>query len=189
MGANRIILAVTGASGAIYAQGLLRLLSQNACFDEIALVFSENGRAVWIHELGKIPQFENKVRLANNDNMFDAIASGSAGYNTMVVVPCSMGTLGRIAHGTSDSLICRAADVMLKERRKLVLVTRETPLSLIHIENMRAVTLAGAFVCPASPSFYSKPQSIDDAAQTVVQRVLDLVGVEGQFFRWGGSSL
>jgi flavin prenyltransferase len=103
----------------------------------------------------------------------------------MIVVPCSMGTLGRVAHGISDDLITRAADVMLKERRKLILVTRDTPLSLIHINNMKTVTEAGGIICPASPSFYSNPKTIDEAAATVVDRVIDLCGLDQQSFRWG----
>jgi len=102
----------------------------------------------------------------------------------MIICPCSMGTLGRIASGVSDGLITRAADVMLKERRKLILVTRETPLSLIHINNMKLVTEAGGIICPANPSFYSKPTTIDELASTVVNRIIDLIGLENKAFRW-----
>ena len=112
-------------------------------------------------------------------------ASGSSSYRTMVIVPCSMGTLGRIAGGYSTDLITRAADVMLKERRRLILVPRDTPFSLIHINNMKTVTEAGGIVCPASPSFYSNPRSFEDLAATVVDRVIDLAGLEQNTFRWG----
>ncbi|NJE06727.1 UbiX family flavin prenyltransferase, partial [Thermococcus sp. M36] len=106
-------------------------------------------------------------------------------YNIMIVAPCSMGTLGRIASGISDDLITRAADVILKERRKLILMVRETPYNLIHIKNMETVTLAGGIICPATPSFYSKPQTIEAIAATVVNRVIDLAGLENSTYRWG----
>jgi 4-hydroxy-3-polyprenylbenzoate decarboxylase len=112
-------------------------------------------------------------------------ASGSAKYNTLIICPCSMGTLARIATGISNDLITRAADVILKERRKLILVTRDTPLSLIHINNMKTVTEAGAIICPATPSFYSKPQTIEEVAATVIDRVIDLAGLEQVSYRWG----
>ncbi|HVE61068.1 MAG TPA: UbiX family flavin prenyltransferase, partial [Chitinophagaceae bacterium] len=112
-------------------------------------------------------------------------ASGSAQYDAMIIIPCSMGTLARIAAGISNDLVTRGADVMLKERKKLVLVLRETPYNLIHIKNMKTVTLAGGIICPASPSFYSKPQTIEQAASTVVDRVLDLAGIKNESFRWG----
>jgi 4-hydroxy-3-polyprenylbenzoate decarboxylase len=112
-------------------------------------------------------------------------ASGSGQYDTMIIIPCSMGTLGRIASGISNDLISRAADVILKERRKLICVIRDTPYNLIHIRNMEAITLAGGIICPASPSFYSKPSTIEQAAATVVDRVLDLAGFDFKTFRWG----
>ncbi|HMP94432.1 MAG TPA: UbiX family flavin prenyltransferase, partial [Phnomibacter sp.] len=113
-------------------------------------------------------------------------ASGSAQYNTMIVIPCSMGTLGRIAQGVSNDLLTRAADVMLKERRKLILVVRETPYNLIHIKNMEGVTLAGGIICPATPSFYSRPQTLEEVAATVADRVLDLANLAPDTYRWGG---
>ena len=112
-------------------------------------------------------------------------ASGSAGFDTMIVCPCSMGTLGRIASGVSDDLITRSADVILKERRKLILVVRETPYSLIHINNMKTVTEAGGIICPATPSFYSLPKTAEEIAGTVINRVIDLVGFENDSYRWG----
>ncbi len=111
-------------------------------------------------------------------------ASGSAKFDTMIVVPCSMGTLGRIASGASDDLISRAADVILKERRRLILVVRDMPFNLIHIRNMQTVTEAGAIICPAIPSFYSKPKTMEELAMTVVNRVIDLIGLENESFRW-----
>ena len=112
-------------------------------------------------------------------------ASGSGDYDIMIIVPCSMGTLGRIAGGISSDLISRAADVVLKERRKLICVVRDTPYNLIHLRNMEAVTLAGGIICPATPSFYSKPKTIDEVASTVVDRVLDLAGIKIDTYRWG----
>jgi flavin prenyltransferase len=176
----KLVVGVGGASGSAYAGRLLQALKRApAGTIEIALVMSPTARQVWAVEVG--PWSEKDVRDLGV-RVFDArdfhapFASGSAGWQAMVVIPCSMGQLARIAHGMSEDLIGRAADVMLKERRKLVLVTRETPLSLIHIENMRLVTMAGAVVLPASPSFYGKPQTIDDCLDTVVGRVLDQVG-------------
>jgi 4-hydroxy-3-polyprenylbenzoate decarboxylase len=120
-------------------------------------------------------------------NFFAPPASGSAGYDTMIICPCTMGTMGRIAAGTADDLMTRSADVMLKERRRLILVPRETPFSLVHIRNMELLTQAGAIICPASPSFYSKPASIEEAVMTVVDRVLHLAGFEIDSYRWGGK--
>jgi flavin prenyltransferase len=113
------------------------------------------------------------------------MASGSAGYDTMIVCPCTVGTLGRIANGTSDNLIIRSADVMLKERKKLILVTRETPYNLIHILNMRKVVKAGAIICPANPSFYSKPLNIEELTGTVVDKILLLADFATDGFKWG----
>ncbi|HPW27465.1 MAG TPA: UbiX family flavin prenyltransferase, partial [Tenuifilaceae bacterium] len=124
-------------------------------------------------------------RVYDNNNLFAPVASGSAGFDTMFIAPCTMGTLGRIAAGTSSDLICRSADVMLKERRRLIVVPRELPLSLIHIENMRTVTLAGGIIVPASPSFYSRPSSMEELVRTVVFRMIDLAGLELPHYRWG----
>jgi flavin prenyltransferase len=181
----KLVVAVGGASGSIYARRLLDVLATAGGGGlEVGLCFSPAGEQVWRHELGAVPDYPFK-RWALDD--FRApFASGSAGWHGMVVIPCSSGGLGRIAHGISDDLIGRAADVMLKERRKLVLVLRETPLSLVHLENMAAVTRAGAVVLPASPSFYSRPDSIEALVDTVVARVLDQLGVGNDLMpRWG----
>jgi flavin prenyltransferase len=184
----KLVVAVGGASGSIYARRLLDTLAALKTRDpdavEVGLCFSSAGAEVWNHELGPVPEYPF-TRYGLRD--FRApFASGSAGWGAMVVVPCSTGGLARIAHGVSDNLIGRAADVMLKERRRLVLVVRETPLSLIHLENMAAVTRAGAVVLPASPSFYSKPDSVDALLDTVIARVLDHVGLAQDLMpRWG----
>ncbi|MCB0401493.1 MAG: UbiX family flavin prenyltransferase [Flavobacteriales bacterium] len=180
---RKIVVAVTGASGSIYAKLLLDYLSTLANI-EVGLLLSDNAKIVWQHELGT-EEYEGYAFNLYRKNDFNApFASGSAKYDTMVVVPCSMGTLGRIAHGVSNDLLTRAADVILKERRKLILVARETPYNLIHINNMKLVTEAGGIICPATPSFYSQPKTIEEVAKTVVDRVIDLMGFDHDSFRW-----
>lgn len=182
---RKIVVAITGASGSIYASRLLHHLQLLAAHTplEVGVVMSKNARDVWAYELGTEPDIPFTVY--EKDNFFAPFASGSARYMDMVIVPCSMGTLGRIAHGFSDDLITRAADVILKERRRLICMLRDTPYSLIHIDNMRRATEAGAIMLPASPSFYSRPQSFEALADTVVYRALDLMGFEPDTFRWG----
>lgn len=182
---GKVIVAVTGASGALYAQRLLQKLKETRpAPEEIAVIFSETALQVWEHELGSKPSLQFPEKEYSNDSFFAPFASGSSGYCTMIICPASMGTLGRIANGTSDDLIARAADVMLKERRKLILVPREAPYNLIHIRNMETLTLAGAIVFPASPSFYSNPRDINALADTVVCRVLNLAGFPVKGYRW-----
>jgi len=184
MTAKKIIVGITGASGSIYAKNLLKKLQQIEDIEEVAVVFSENGKKVWQYELKEYSDLQNVSVYANND-MFAPVASGSARYTDMVIIPCSMGTMAKVANGIADDLIVRAADVMLKERRKLVIVPREMPYNLIHIENLKKITLAGGIICPASPSFYSFPESIDEVVNTVVDRVIDLLGIESDSYRWG----
>jgi 4-hydroxy-3-polyprenylbenzoate decarboxylase len=184
----KLLLAITGASGATYAQRFLAALAHapGEPKPEVAVCFSNNGRQVWRHELGEAQW--PAVRTYANDDFTCAFASGSATWDGVVVLPCSVGRLGRIAAGLADDLIARAADVALKERRKLVLVLRETPLSLIHLENMATVARAGAIVLPASPSFYTRPDSVDAVVDTVVARVLDQLGLHTTISpRWGAS--
>ncbi len=178
----KLVVAVSGASGAIYAQRLLAFLKSTP--HEIHVTASENAIAIGQDETG-IDYRDCGFKFYGSRDFSAPFASGSAKYDAMVVIPCSMGTLGRIAHGVSNDLLARGADVFLKERRKLVLVPRDTPFSLIHIENMRLVTLAGATVIPAIPSFYSKPKTIEDVVDTVLARVLDHLGVDnGLRPRW-----
>jgi len=182
---NKIILAVTGASGSIYALKLLGKLSALKMPPaEIAVVFSDTAKEIWKHETGQIYIPVPPARVFENNNFFAPFASGSSTYSTMIICPASLGTLGRIANGVSDDLISRAADVILKERRKLILVPRETPYNLIHIKNMEVLTLAGAVICPATPSFYSKPQTIEDLVMTVVNRIISLAGYESDSYHW-----
>jgi len=183
---RKILVTATGASGAIYFKVLLdKLLLIKGQWNELAVVMSDNAREVWETELGN-KQYDQYPFTFYNKNDFSApFASGSGQFDTMIIIPCSMGTLGRIAGGISNDLITRAADVVLKERRKLICVVRETPYNLIHIRNMEAVTLAGGIICPATPSFYSRPETIEEVASTVVDRVIDLAGMDISTFRWG----
>jgi 4-hydroxy-3-polyprenylbenzoate decarboxylase len=181
----KIAIGITGASGAIYAQLLLTKLNElRSQLSEVSIVFSSTAKEVWSFELHKSPELYTFKEYANSD-FFAPFASGSAGYNALIICPCSMGTIGRIAHGISDTLLTRSADVILKERKKLILVAREMPYNLIHIKNMELITLAGGIICPASPSFYSQPQTIEDACNTVVSRIIDLVGLKNDGYRWG----
>lgn len=183
---HKIAICITGASGSIYTKVLLdKLLCITNQIDEIGLVMSDNALDVWEYEIGDKSIMSYPFTFYKKNNFFAPFASGSAKYNCVIVCPCSMGTLGRIAHGISNDLITRAADVMLKERRKLILVVRETPYSLIHLQNMLALTQAGAIICPASPSFYSRPENFEQLAATVIDRVLDLAGLDAEAFRWG----
>jgi len=185
---RKIILAVTGASGSIYALKLLEKLKQlDSPPEEIAVVFSGTAKEIWVAETGEKYSAEWPAKEYNNNTFHAPFASGSSQYDTMIICPASMGTTGRIANGTSDDLIARTADVMLKERRQLIIVPRETPYNLIHINNMKILTLAGAIICPASPSFYSNPETINDLVVTVVDRILDLAGFDINTFRWMGN--
>jgi flavin prenyltransferase len=182
---KKIVVAVTGASGAIYAKVLFdRLTKLESSLESVGVIFSDNAKAVWEYELGNRDFERLPFTFYDKQNFMAPFASGSARYETMIICPCSMGTLARIAQGVSNDLVTRAADVILKERRRLLLMTRDTPLSLIHIENMRSVTLAGGIVVPASPSFYSRPAGFEELAATVVDRVLDLAGFDLLTYRW-----
>ncbi|NOU37838.1 MAG: UbiX family flavin prenyltransferase [Ferruginibacter sp.] len=183
---KKIVVAITGASGSIYAKLLLtKLLHLQSQIEEISVVITDNAKQVWKTELDDNNYNNFAVKYFDKQNFLAPFASGSGKYDTMIIVPCSMGTLGRIASGISNDLITRAADVILKEKRKLICVVRETPYNLIHIKNMETITLAGGIICPATPSFYSKPKTIEDMANTVVDRVIDLAGLEQESFRWG----
>lgn len=183
---NKIVIAITGASGSIYAKLLLDELSKlGDQVQKVGIIMSDNAKDVWEFELGKKSYLDYPFEFYDKTDFMAPFASGSAKYSHMVILPCSMGTLGRIASGISNDLTTRAADVILKERRKLILVARETPLNLIQIENMKTITLAGGIICPAIPSFYSKPKTIEELAFTVVHRIIDLLGLEIDSYRWG----
>jgi flavin prenyltransferase len=183
---KKIVIAITGASGSVYAKVLLTKLSLlQDQIAEISVVLTENAKAVWKTELGDESYKNFDVKYYTQQDFDAPFASGSGQYGTMIIVPCSMGTLGRIANGISNDLISRAADVVLKERRKLICVARDTPYNLIHIRNMETITLAGGIICPATPSFYSLPKTIEEVAATVVDRIIDLAGLEQVSYRWG----
>ncbi len=182
---RKIVVGVTGASGAVYARTLfLQLNKLSTQLDEVAVVFSDTAKIVWKQELGE--DFKNiyNFRLYESQDFFAPFASGSSNYDTMLIVPCSMGTLGRIASGVSNDLMTRAADVMLKENHRLILMVRETPFNLIHVENMRKVLLAGGKIFPAIPSFYNVAQSIDEVVENLILRLLEFSGFEVEMKRW-----
>lgn len=182
---KKIIVAITGASGSVYAKLLLNnLLQLTDQIETVGVVMSDNAKEVWRFELGNSDYEQYPFTFYPKMDFNAPFASGSAKFDTMIIIPCSMGTLGRIAHGISNDLISRAADVILKERRKLIAVVRDTPFSLIHINNMKTVTEAGGIICPANPSYYSIPTTIEEAAQTVVSRIIDLAGLEQDSYRW-----
>jgi len=182
-----IIAGISGASGAVYGWELLKFLSGEG--HEIHAVVTDNGWKVLAHECGVTTKDVGDIvfRLHALDNLGAVIASGSFKTDAMVVAPCSMRTVAAIAHGLADNLLCRAADVVIKERRKLVLVPRETPLSSIHLGNMLTLSNLGVTMMPASPGFYNRPESIDDLVRSMVGRIADALGVENQLFpRWSG---
>ncbi len=186
---NKIVIAITGASGSIYAKILVeKLLGIPEQWNELAVILTENAKEVWRTELDNTEYLDYPVKYYTQQDFMAPFASGSGQFNTMIIVPCSMGTLGRIATGISNDLISRAADVVLKERRKLICVVRDTPYNLVHIRNMETITLAGGIIAPATPSFYSKPATIEAVAATVVDRVIDLAGLKINTYRWGPSS-
>jgi flavin prenyltransferase len=189
-----LLVAITGASGSIYAQRLLDQL--DPAQHDIQVVFSRYAQAVIAEELPKGLRLPAGIKVHRHGSQTDPAAlreemnapfvSGSNPCDAMIVIPCSMGTLGRMAHGVSDDVLLRAADVMLKERKKVILVPRETPFSLIHIKNMELLLLAGAILIPANPSFYSHPRTVEQVADTVVARVLDHLGIKHSLVpRWG----
>ncbi len=183
---HKIVVAITGASGSIYAKVILdKLISLKDQWNNLSVIMTTNAHEVWKTELENEEYKNYPVTFYNQQEFFAPFASGSGQFNIMIIIPCSMGTLGRIATGLSNDLITRAADVILKERRKLICVIRDTPYNLVHIRNMETVTLAGGIICPATPSFYSKPASIEAVAATVTDRVLDLAGLNVNSFRWG----
>ncbi len=182
---RKIIVSVSGASGAIYAKVLFdKLLHIKNQVSKVGVVLSDNAKEVWKYELGNEEFIDYPFDFYDKNDFMAPFASGSARYDTMIICPCSMGTLGRIAGGISNDLTTRAADVILKERRKLILVARDTPYNLIHINNMKTVTEAGGIICPATPSFYSKPETFEQLAATVIDRVIDLCGLENESYRW-----
>jgi 4-hydroxy-3-polyprenylbenzoate decarboxylase len=183
---HKIVVAITGASGSIYSKVLLdKLFAIKDQWTDLGVILTENAKEVWKTELDNEDYKNYPVKFYSQQDFMAPFASGSGQYDRMIIIPCSMGTLGRIATGISNDLITRAADVVLKERRQLICVVRDTPYNLVHIRNMETVTLAGGIICPATPSFYSKPKTLEEVAATVVDRVLDLAGLKINTYRWG----
>jgi 4-hydroxy-3-polyprenylbenzoate decarboxylase len=183
---KKVIVAITGASGSIYAERLLFKLS--LLEDQLTVchvIFSENAKKVVEYELEKTTQQLTSFPIYNNDDFFAPCASGSAQFDTMIICPCTMGTLGKIAHGLASDLISRSADVILKEGKKLILAPREMPYNLIHTENMSFLIKAGTVICAASPSFYSKPKNLESLVDTVIDKILVTAGFEIDSFQWG----
>ena len=180
----KIAVGITGASGSIYAKVLLDTLEKIKNI-EVACVMSKNAKDVWKWELQNEDYNNYPFRFYESNDFMAPFASGSSNYEALVIAPCSMGTLGRIAAGVSDSLVTRAADVMLKEHRKLICLVRDTPYNLIHIHNMKTVTEAGGIIVPASPSFYSMPTSFEQLAATVTDRIIGLLGINIKTYQWG----
>jgi 4-hydroxy-3-polyprenylbenzoate decarboxylase len=179
----RILVAITGASGALYAQRLLDNLDPKQ--HEVHVVMSSYAQVVLTEELPGGLKLRDGAKTHGLKSMNVPFASGSNPFDAMVIIPCTMGTLGRIAHGYSEDVLLRAADVMLKEKRKLILVPRETPLSLVHVKNFELLLLAGATLIPANPSFYTRPQTVEQVVDTVVARVLDHIGIPQKLVpRW-----
>lgn len=183
---KKIAIAIGGSSGSIYAKVLLdKLKNLSEQWTAVGVVMSDNAKFNWELELGNKNYKDYPFDFYQKMDFMAPFASGSAKYDTMIVCPCSMGVMGRIASGVSNDLTTRAADVILKERRRLILVPRDTPYSLIHINNMKLITEAGGIICPACPSFYSQPKDFEALAATVIDRVLDLAGFDLSTYRWG----
>lgn len=185
---KKVVVAVGGSSGSIYAKVLLDSLTLlKAQTAAVGVVMSKNAKFNWELELGNKDYENYGFDFYDSKDFMAPFASGSAKYEEMIICPCSMGLMGRIATGVSTDLITRAADVILKERRRLILVPRDTPYSLIHINNMKLITEAGGIICPASPSFYSNPSTFEALVKTVTDRVLDLAGFDIKTYRWSES--
>ena len=185
---HKIIVSVSGASGSIYAKVLFdKLVQLKEQIEVVGVLMSDNAKYVWETELDNSYYQNYPFTFYDKMDFMAPFASGSANFGTMIICPCSMGTMCRIAAGISNDLTTRAADVILKERRKLIIVARETPLSLIHINNMKIITEAGGIICPATPSFYSKPKTFEALAATVIDRVLTLSGLDNKSYSWGAK--
>ena len=181
----KIVLGTTGASGAIYAKRIIETLDKNRdLITDLAVVFTKNAVDVWNYEIENFNISQIPFRVYENDNFFVPFASGSSDFKALIICPASMGTIGKIANSIADNLITRTADVMLKENRKLIIVPREMPYNLIHLENMKKLLLAGANICPASPAFYSKPENLNDAVDTVNQKIFQLLNIDLNFYKW-----
>ncbi|MBU3108963.1 UbiX family flavin prenyltransferase [Clostridium gasigenes] len=186
---KKIVVGVTGASGSIYAKRLIEVLINLGI--QTNVVATEKGKQVFKYELsmdldtwiGELSLQHKNIKLEDNDNLFSGVASGSNKYDAVIILPCSMGTLAQISHGLSQNLLCRAADVAMKEGRKLVIVPRETPLSTIHLENMHRLSSMGVAIIPAMPGFYHHPKSIDELVDFLVGKILDYLNINNELFK------
>ncbi len=185
MSQRKIVLALGGSSGSVYAYELFKAFANMDPKPIIGVVMSDNAIINWELEIGPFKKEDWPFDFYHKMDFNAPFASGSARYDTMIVCPSSMGLIGRIASGVSNDLTSRAADVILKERRKLIVVPREAPYNLIHLRNMTTITEAGGIICPATPSFYSNPKTRDEIVRTVTDRVLDLAGFDSGGYRWG----
>lgn len=181
---RKIVVAIGGSSGAIYAKLLMDHLATLPDL-VVGVVMSSNAVTNWELEIGPWQQDAYPFDFYGKQDFYAPFASGSAQYDTMIVCPSSMGLLARITHGISNDLMTRAADVILKENRRLIIVPREAPYSLLHLRNMAALAEVGAIVCPATPSYYSAPKTVEEVAMTVVSRIIDLAGLDQKTYRWG----
>lgn len=186
---KKIVVGITGASGSIYAKRLIEVLVKEDI--QINVVATEKGKQVFKYELSlsldnwikELSSTHNNIKLEDNNNLFSGVASGSNKYDAVIILPCSMGTLAEISYGLSKNLLCRAADVALKENRKLIIVPRETPLNSIHLENMLRLSKMGAAIIPAMPGFYHHPSSIEDIVDFLIGKILDYINVENKLFK------
>lgn len=181
---KKIIIGITGASGSIYAKVLIEKIIKYSNY-LLTVVYTETAQKIWKYELNEDLILETeRIKLYENNNLFAPPSSGSSGYNYMIIIPCSMGMLGRIANGIANDLISRSADVILKENKKLIIVPRETPYNLIHIENMKKIILCGGIIIPACPAFYHKPESINDLINSVIDKILRQLDIKSNFINW-----
>lgn len=182
---RKFIVAVTGASGSIYARLTVAALLSDESIGEIAIILTDTAREVMEYEKEAIQLNDTRITFYDIDDLFAPTASGSSNYEAMIVVPCSTGTMGRISSGICSDLLSRSADVMLKERRKLILALRESPLSLIHLNNMTTLTQAGAVIMPLSPAFYPHPKTIEELCGEFARRLTVVAGANITSFEWG----
>ncbi len=181
---RKLILCITGASGHVYARNMVDLLLKNTDIEVIALIFTQNGKKVWDYEKTNPLPISDKIKIFDINDLFAEPSSGSSMYTDMIVLPCSVGTVGKIASGIAENLLTRAADVMLKERRNLVLGIRETPFSTIHLKNMSLLANAGAIIFPLSPFFYHHPKKIEDLVKPLNTRILSVIGLGNPQIKW-----
>lgn len=181
----KLIIGITGASGAIYAKRIIQTITKEKTkIQETAIIFTDIGKKVWQHEIKDLKISEIPFKIYENDNFFVPFASGSSNFDAMIICPCSMGTMGKIANSIADNLLTRTADVMIKENRKLIIVPREMPYSITHIKNMWKIKTAGVDICPASPAFYANPKNINDLTDTVIQKIFKLININLNYFEW-----